>query len=154
MNAQDRLNIIKAEGLMETPVNIVRNGEHITTLGRLVERDAAVEARGLFRAPHGIEADTLNEAGHIEAGCAIAIARAHSNGRNIFWEGRPGGAASSAEEVSELGPEEARRRAFERKAAWGDMFDAATKFNFAAATYTPEDYALTPIGAQWFANNH
>lgn len=115
MNAKQRLEAVKAAGLMETQISITRNGEAVETLGRLVKRDAEAESKGCYRAPHGAEADALLAAEHLSVGAEIALDRADSNGRNVFWGG---GAVSSPSEVRTLGAEAAKAAAVARAARW------------------------------------
>ncbi len=161
ISAAERKAAVEKEGLQNISLmgkgcvgGVLRNGEVVVTLGRLVERDAAVEATGGYRAPHGAEADILFQKGGADGvATQIALARAASNGRNVFWEGQPGGAASSPNELGEAGATEARKLAFLRKDAWGEWFTKVVKTNFDAATMSPQGYAETPRGNQWFAGN-
>lgn len=151
MSAETRKAAVEKAGLTEVSLagrgchekGIIRNGEIVQTLGRLVERDAEVEAKGLYRAPHGVEADILFESESEETdaiAAEIAAERAASNGRNVFWEGGPGGAASFPSELATLGPRAARRAAMDRAALWRALPECAQPHEFWAWCVTPDEF--------------
>lgn len=169
-SAAKRQETVARLGLQDVAVKVIRNGEFITTLGRLVQRDAEAEEAGKVRVPHGVEADALFADGRADdTATKIALQRAASNGRNIFWEGGPGGAASTPDELEKFGPAEARRRAMERAAQWRALPPCAQGRGWACNlpfwiwTVPPDEYwggpngehlAYEVWGSDWWYANH
>jgi len=130
------------------PCNIIRNGEPVKTIGRLLERDQSARDRGCSRVAHGVEIDALLS---LETQQADALAermiqeRARSNARTVVF--RMG--MATAAEVEVFGVNGARRRARRRSILWAaSNWRPVSRWGW---TLTPRQYARTGEGAQAIA---
>lgn len=101
--------LVAVKPVLKGKVRITRNGEDVSSLDRLLERDVFVRGgKGKLRMPHGIEVDELfnlivtgknNSPLMLAALRASSAARAASNGRGVFG---PTFAVTAAEIASVL----------------------------------------------------